>query len=314
VPRFEPPAILVPKGRPQPTFGTSVRGEDESGPERETFRIAAAQDGVISTRQLLQAGFSKAMIATRVRTGLLRPLHRGVYACGAVAGPWWEERAALLACGPLAALSHPTALAVYEIRDRPAIVHVTRRGAGHSHRGILVHRATLCPDEIVVVRGLRVTSPARTLQDVAPSMPAVELARLIEEMQVRRLITDVPIAPNRPGAAKLRALQQHEPRLTRSEAERKLLALIRAARLPTPRTNVKVGRYEVDMLWPGLIVEIDGFAFHSTRAAFERDRIRDAELLALGYRVIRITWRRLVHEPEAVIATIAAALSAARSA
>ena len=95
-----------------------------------------------------------------------------------------------------------------------------------------------------------------------------------------------------------------------------MLELIRAARLPVPQTNVRVGRYEVDMLWPEqrLVVEIDGFAFHSSRAAFERDRRRDAALQALGYRVIRLTWSRLVDEPHAVVALIAAALSAARSA
>jgi len=95
-----------------------------------------------------------------------------------------------------------------------------------------------------------------------------------------------------------------------------MLDLIRAARLPAPLTNTKIGAYEVDFLWPAerLVVEVDGFAFHGPRAAFERDRRRDAELQALGYRVLRITWRRLVEEPEAVVALIAAALSAARSA
>ena len=78
-------------------------------------------------------------------------------------------------------------------------------------------------------------------------------------------------------------------------------------------TNARPGRFEVDLLWPEqrLVVEVDGFAFHGTRAAFERDRRRDAELQALGYRVLRITWRQLTREPEAVIAD---ALSAARSA
>jgi very-short-patch-repair endonuclease len=111
----------------------------------------------------------------------------------------------------------------------------------------------------------------------------------------------------------LRAVLQQEPSLTRSEAERRLLALIRAARLPPPRTNVRVGGFEVDMLWPAerLVVEIDGFAFHGGCAAFERDRRRDAQLLARGYRVLRITWRQLTREPHAVVATIAAALAAA---
>jgi very-short-patch-repair endonuclease len=73
---------------------------------------------------------------------------------------------------------------------------------------------------------------------------------------------------------------------------------------------VRIGRYEVDLLWPEqrLIVEVDGYAFHSTRAAFERDRARDAELIAAGYRVIRVTWRQLVEEPEATVALLAGAL------
>jgi len=89
--------------------------------------------------------------------------------------------------------------------------------------------------------------------------------------------------------------------------------LIRAARLAAPRTNARVGRYEVDLLWPRqrLVVEVDGFAYHSSRTAFERDRRRDAELQAWGYRVLRITWRRLVAEPNAVVAQLAALLSAA---
>jgi very-short-patch-repair endonuclease len=75
-------------------------------------------------------------------------------------------------------------------------------------------------------------------------------------------------------------------------------------------TNVRVGGYEVDALWPAerLIVEVDGFAFHSARSSFESDRKRDAELTAAGYRVIRVTWRQLVEEPEAVVARLARAL------
>jgi len=73
-----------------------------------------------------------------------------------------------------------------------------------------------------------------------------------------------------------------------------------------------VAGYEVDFLWPGerLVVEVDGYAFHSTRAAFERDRVRDADLQAHGYRVLRFTWRRLAEAPEAVITAIATALAA----
>ena len=90
------------------------------------------------------------------------------------------------------------------------------------------------------------------------------------------------------------------------------MKLIRAAELPPPEVNARVGGFEVDFLWreQRLVVEVDGFRYHSSRAAFERDRRRDAALAAAGYRVIRVTWRQLVEGPEAVVARIAAALAA----
>ena len=92
--------------------------------------------------------------------------------------------------------------------------------------------------------------------------------------------------------------------------------MLRAARLPNAVVNSRVAGYEVDFLWPAerLIVEVDGYAFHSTRTAFERDRLRDADLQARGYRVIRVTWRQLVDESEAVLARLAQALRMASTA
>ena len=80
-----------------------------------------------------------------------------------------------------------------------------------------------------------------------------------------------------------------------------------AARLPRPLTNVRVAGWEVDAYWPRerLIVEVDGYAYHGNRAAFERDRRKDAALTAAGYTVIRVTWRQLKHEPLAVVALLA---------
>jgi very-short-patch-repair endonuclease len=110
----------------------------------------------------------------------------------------------------------------------------------------------------------------------------------------------------------MREAIRSDPAFTRSEAERRLLELIRDARLPEPDANARVVAYEVDFLWrePKLIVEVDGYAFHSTRAAFERDRRRDGELQAAGYRVLRVTWRQLEDEPEALIAALARTLAA----
>ena len=101
------------------------------------------------------------------------------------------------------------------------------------------------------------------------------------------------------------------PALTRSQAEERLLALLRAAELPPTAVNGRLGGHEVELLWAAqrLVVEVDGFAYHGGRAAFERHRLRDAELQAAGYRVVRVTWRQLVERPEALIARLAQALA-----
>ncbi|MEA2142481.1 MAG: hypothetical protein QOI64_911, partial [Solirubrobacteraceae bacterium] len=87
--------------------------------------------------------------------------------------------------------------------------------------------------------------------------------------------------------------------------------LARMADLPRPETNARVLRYRADFRWRDqkLIVEIDGFATHGHRRAFENDRRRNAALVAAGYRVMQITWRQLTDEPIAVAARIAAALA-----
>jgi len=167
--------------------------------------------------------------------------------------------------------------------------------------------------------GVPVTTPTRTLLDLADAVPTRELERAFEGSHVRRLVDRRRLeallarAPGRHGAAVLRALLEREagPSLTRSEAEERMLALVRAARLPRPRINARVEGREVDLLWDAqrLVVEVDGYAYHSSRSAFERDHLRDAELGAAGLRVMRVTWRLLVDQPEAVVARLAAALA-----
>jgi very-short-patch-repair endonuclease len=164
-----------------------------------------------------------------------------------------------------------------------------------------------------------VTSPERTLLDLAATVPQRELERAVNEAQVQRLTSTSILHPylarrsHHRGARALAEATRNEPRLTRSEAERRMLELITKIGLPTPRTNVKVKGHEVDFLWPEqrLIVETDGYGPHGTRAAFERDRRRDAALIAAGYRVIRFTWWQLANEPEVVAARLATALSRA---
>ena len=285
--------------------------------------LAARQHGVVTTADLHRCGLGSPAIARLAGAGVFQRLHRGVYLVGFSQPPAARAMAALLACGPEAALSHSSAATIWEIRPAAdGVIHVIHPGSARAHTGVRPHRMKLEPRDVTRRLGLRVTRPTRTLLDLASMLDARELARALEEAQVRRLVDTTELrellaraGPRHRGSPALRnALSALDaaPSLTRSEAERRLLELVRAARLPAPLTNVRVGRHEVDLLWRAqrLVIEVDGFRFHGGRAAFERDRRRDGALLAAGYRVLRVTWRELTDAPEAVIATLAQALIA----
>jgi very-short-patch-repair endonuclease len=284
--------------------------------------LATMQYGVVSRAQLLAAGISPGAIATRLNRHQLHQLHRGVYAVGHTAlVPLAREMAAVLACGPGAALSHWSAAWLWRLlalASGPIDVTVPR--SNRRRPGLHVHRSrSLAPEDTKIHRGIPVTSPARTLLDLAEVASARELERAFDEALTQRLTTRpalvalVERSQGHRGTGKLRALvnRGEEPALTRSEAEERFLAILREAGLPTPEVNTYVARHLVDFLWRecSLVVEVDGYRFHSSRSAFERDRVRDAELDAAGFRVIRVTWRQLVQEPMAVVARIARALA-----
>ncbi len=287
--------------------------------------LASAQRGVVARGQLKELGLSPQQIDRRVRARRLVPLHRGVYAVGHRALPFGaHQQAALLAAGPDSALADRSAGAWLGMLGRwNGTVHVVvPTQAGRRIPGIAVHRrAALRPQDVVVHDGLRCTTPARTLVDLAASAPRL-LARALTEAQ--RLHLDVGPAlellaqePGRRGAEALaRALRDFDPRTaeTRSVLELRFLAAVRAARLPSPQVNVVVDagrlRPEVDFLWPAarLAVEVDGREFHDVVATAEADRRRDNALALAGFLVLRFTWRRLDADPGGVVAEVAAAL------
>jgi very-short-patch-repair endonuclease len=227
--------------------------------------------------------------------------------------------AAVLAAGPGALLSHHPAAALWGLRppsDQP--IHVTVVARDVRSDEIRLHRvARLHRVDATRHHNIPVTSPARTLLDLAAVVSRRELERAVEEAQVQRRVSTHSLNeqfiryPTHRGTAALREAIRSDPALTRSEAERRTLELIRAARLPTPEVNARLSGYEVDFLWRdhNLIVEVDGYAFHSSRGSFERDRRRYRALQAAGYVVLRITWRELAEQPEAVVAELAAALT-----
>lgn len=284
--------------------------------------VASRQYGLITRAQLLACGLSDTAIATRVRQYWLHRLHRGVYAVGHTAPTQLQrEMAAVLAAGDGAVLSHHSAAYLWRIADEPwGPAHVTLAGGGCRKPGIdaRVSRRLSAADR-TIRWGIPVTTPPRTVIDLADRLDDQALEQMLAEARVMKLVTDGQLRQalsrlrGRRGAGRITRLlaRAHGPALTRSEAERRFLALIRAAQLPEPRANALVGGLEVDFYWPvdRLVVEIDGFAFHSGRRGFERDRERDAVLAASGLRVIRITRRQLSDEPETVIARLAAALA-----
>lgn len=284
--------------------------------------LATEHHGLVTRRQLLDAGHSRHVVDGRVKCGLLRRLHAGVYQLGPVSAPRTRERAALLACGG-GVISHRSAAALWQLLPEPHAsdpvdVTLTRRHRG-VRPGITVHRAVPLEDEIAALDGLRVTTVARTLLDLG-GISARDLERALgagERLhadlrdQLTRLLARYP---RRRGAGALRKLiaDPGSSTFTRSHAEEKLLELVRAAALPRPELNVVLHGFEVDCLWRDarLVVEVDGFAFHNSRHAFARDRRRDSVLIAAGLRVLRLTWRQLTHERDRTLAQIAQALVA----
>lgn len=269
----------------------------------------------MSRAQLLAAGVTGRQINHRVRTGTLLPLFRGTYAVGHPHPHAWLH-AALLVAGPQAALSHRTAAVLLELLphgDGP--IHVTSPVHLRTRPGLTLHRATLHPTDSRRRENLSLTSAVRTLHDLAATTDPATVSRALDAAHAQRLVTPAQlhhgITPKRSGAARLRNALDDRPGLTRSEAERRLVALLVRAQLPAPQTNTHVHGYEVDAHWPGhqLIVEVDGYAFHSSRVAFERDRRRDADLLEAGYRTLRVTWRELTERPEAVAVRVAGLLT-----
>lgn len=294
--------------------------------ERAVAELATRQHGVITRWQLLAIGLSPDAVDNRLRAGRLHRLHRGVYLLGHTSAPAYaHEMAAVLAGGPGAVLSHRSAahiwdLLLYPAHSRTPEITVPARNL-NPRPGIRLHRVTRLDHRDVTRRQrIPVVTPARALLDLATIVKARELERALAEAQAKRTVTSSALEAvlsrngRRAGTGALRGLLQDSgpPAMTRSEAEERLLKLIRGAGIPEPHLNTRLGPYEVDSLWRAerLVVEVDGFRFHSSRLAFERDRRRDAELQARGFRVIRVTWRQLLEEPEAVVARIARALGA----
>jgi very-short-patch-repair endonuclease len=290
---------------------------DPGALNRRVIALAARQHGVITRAQLISLGMSAPQITRRLKAGSLRQLYRGVYLVG-TAPPGAQELAAVFACSPSAFASHHTGAKLHSLPlpAPPTSVHITVIGRSVKRPGIIVHRVRALPaDETWKLDGIPVTSPARTIVDLAPSLGSEPLEQLIAEACARNADTRSQLEtllrryPGRPGVPAITGLlhQPHGPAFTRSRAERLLLRLLREAELPAPQANAKLLGYEVDLLWEELklVGEFDSHAFHAARPKRERDSLRDQDLIRRGYAVIRITWNQLTRRPTALLARIA---------
>jgi very-short-patch-repair endonuclease len=284
---------------------------------------------LVTHRQLVAIGIHGSAITRRVATGRLQRIYRGVYAVGHLQQTS-EARwiAAVMAGGPGAVLSHLDAAALWRIYDGAgARIHVTTTTrSSRAVGGVQVHRARrLDPEDVTVLRGIPVTTVARTLVDLTDLLGSDRVLRALREADFLRLLdldalsAAVERAHGRKRLGVLReAVAAHRPgEIVRSELEHRFLELVRAAGLPTPETNVKItarGRtYEIDCLWreQRVAVELDGRAAHARITAFEPDRRKDAALNAFGLRPLRFTWLRVSREPADVIAELDATLALA---
>lgn len=187
-------------------------------------------------------------------------------------------------------------------------------GRTTSHDGIAVHGAVLDARDVTETRSIPVTSVARTLVDLAGVVPQDHLTKALKEAERLRTFDLAALQDvlrrtrtrRGPGHRAMReALAEYEAlgaAITRSSLEEAFLGLVHAAGLPIPQTNVLIEGMEVDAVWPKqrLIAELDGYAYHRQRHAFERDRERDAALTAAGWRVVRFTHRQMASRPDHV--------------
>ncbi|MDW5597951.1 DUF559 domain-containing protein [Conexibacter stalactiti] len=287
---------------PQPTC---------TAPDLTIARLADRQHGVVARRQLDGLGITPSMLAVRLDARRLIRLHRGVYAVGhrhlTRQGEWL---AGVFAAGPGAVLSHYSAAAMHGLRaERGRRVFVTTTELRKTTNWLEIHpRRSLAPEDLTTRHRIPVTTVSRTLVDLADVLGPRQLARLVNEADVHRVLDlgaiDAVLERLRGrcgrGPAALRAaLDAHAgPALLRSELEHRFKELLASHSLPPPEHNVDIERWEVDACWRErrLVVELDS-RFHDTPAARRKDARKEDALRAGGWRVVRYRWRDIVGAP-----------------
>jgi very-short-patch-repair endonuclease len=298
------------------------------------LRLADRQHGIVCRRQLRREGIPERTIAGRVARGRLFTVYRGVYLVGRRHLTYEGLLvASALSAGDGAVLHCRSAAAVWGILDHRNPVEVVRTStSGRVERArikvegqnwwphLVVRETRSLPRSHVVFRGChRITSTARTLFDLASVLPPHRLERAFMEADRQGLLDDQMLSEvailsqgRKNGAAIRHLVSRRIPGISqaRSVLESLVLELVAAGDISRPDVNRSIAGYVPDFAWPSarLIVEADGYEFHRGREAFERDTLRSNRLRALGWTVLRVTWRQVSESPDEVARMIRAAL------
>jgi hypothetical protein len=291
------------------------------GRQQTLAALAGRQHGVVSVEQLHALGHSKSSIEKAVKAGRLHSLDRSVYAVGHTnLSLYGQCLAAVFACGPDAVLSHYSAAWLWGLaRWKPEPFHVTGPVARPPRLPVRIHRTRRLADaDWTLVEEIPVSAVPRLLLDLAACVKAKSLERMLECSEdlglfdLRAVEELLARTVGHHGHARLRrAIALYQPSsFTRSGLEKRWLELVLEAGLPRPWMNYVEHGFELDCYWPEyrFAVELDVFETHGTRAAFERDRKRQEDLLLAGITMTRVTGPRLEREPEAAIARVACLL------
>ena len=260
----------------------------------------ATRRGLITNATLREIGLSRRAITDRCAAGRLIRIHQGVYFVGhAEPTPLARAEAAVLACGPRAALSHDSAAALYGLRRWPAVPEISS-ALQHKRPGIRSHQTlTLTLADIAVRTGIRVTTPPRTIADIEPRLTDVQLTNLIHEARRNRDLPNPELARLYRLCPRAVGAYDSEEAPSRSIFQHEFKAFLVGFDLPIPEFEAPWHGYEVDAFYEDyrLIVELDGYLDHSQPDRFEADRERDALAIELKFDTLRITWKRLKRRP-----------------
>jgi very-short-patch-repair endonuclease len=295
---------------------------------REVIDFAKANSGIVTSREASALGLGRSTLSRRVKDGVLARIAPGVFALpGTASRPDITLRAACRSLG--AVVSHESAAIQHGMRpvhQRSLSVTVSHRTT-HSYVGLTLHQSTdLLEPHVTHIEGLPVTTPPRTVIDLAKTTAERQLGRILDNALAAGTVSFDELTDlfgslarrGKTGTTKLRRLIEdrsagmHAPE---SELEARLIELLDSAGLPAPESQFRApwllpinGRVDFAYRSEKLVIEADGRKWHSQHQAFERDRLRDNTAQLAGWRVLRFTWRMIHDDPASVVSTVRQAL------